>query len=64
MENLIKKGIRTIIGFNWKWWEAPGQVCYVSNKYKAYDVYRHLSAKWEKVYVFDNEGDFIDPCEL
>ena len=64
MEKEIKIWSWTIIWFNWKWWEAPGQVCHVSNKYKAYDAYRHLSAKREKVYVFDNEGDFIDPCEL
>lgn len=64
MEKLIKKGIRTIIGFNWKWSGSAGKVCTWKSKLSASVAYEALKARFENVYVFDPDWDYIDPCEL
>jgi hypothetical protein len=64
MEKEIKIWSWTIIWFNWKWWESAGKVCTWKTKLSASVAYEALKARFENVYVFDPDGDFIDLCEL
>lgn len=66
MEKLIQLWKWTVIGSECGRNENVGKVehGYARDKTHAYVLYKSMKAVWTNVRVFDEDGEFCDPCEL